>query len=134
MKTKISLGMLGMLLLSLQMMAQAPEQASHRNYEVKMTREAEYPGGNTALYQYLAANMKYPEEAKAQKIQGDIMVSFFVEADSSTSEVRALKDLGAGTKEEAERIVKTLKFSPAAQNGKPIRQQMMLPVLFRIYD
>lgn len=106
----------------------------HRNFEVKMTQEAEYPGGNTALYQTLHKKMQYPAEAKEKRITGDIMVSFFVEADSSTSEVKALKDLGGGTKEEAERLIKSLKFSPAIQNGKPVRQQMMLPVLFRIYD
>lgn len=110
------------------------QDGTHRNYEVKMTKEAEYPGGNTALYQDLFKRMKYPAEAKEKGIKGDIMVSFFVEADSTTSEVKAMKDLGGGTKEEAERLIKETKFSPAIQNGKPVRQQMMLPVLFRIYD
>jgi TonB family protein len=110
------------------------QDGEHRNYHVVMTKEAEYPGGNTALYQDLFRRMKYPAEAKEKRITGDIMVSFFVEADSTTSEVRAMKDLGGGTKEEAERLIKETKFSPALQNGKPVRQQMMLPVLFRIYD
>lgn len=110
------------------------QDGTHRNYEVKMTKEAEYPGGNTQLYKDLFARTQYPAEAKEKRITGDIMVSFFVEADSTTSEVRALRDLGGGLKEEAERLIKETKFSPAMQNGKPVRQQMMLPVLFRIYD
>lgn len=110
------------------------DSLTHRNYAVVTSQDASYPGGQTALYQALFKRMKYPEEAKAQKITGDIMVSFYVEPDSSTSEVKAMKDLGGGTKEEAERLIRETKFAPAIQNGKPIRQQMILPVLFRIYD
>jgi periplasmic protein TonB len=110
------------------------QDGEHRNYHMVMNKEAEYPGGNNALYQDLFKRMKYPAEAKEKRITGDIMVSFMVEADSTTSEVRAMKDLGGGTKEEAERLIRETKFSPAMMNGKPVRQQMMLPVLFRIYD
>lgn len=110
------------------------QDGTHRNYEVKMTKQAEYPGGDNALYQSLFKRMQYPAEAKEKRITGDIMVSFYVEADSTTSEVRAMRDLGGGTKQEAERLIRETKFAPAIQNGKPVRQQMMLPVLFRIYD
>lgn len=98
-----------------------------------MNKEAEYPGGSAAFYQSLSERMQYPAEAREKNITGDIMVSFFVETDSTTSEVRALKDLGAGTRAEAERLIRETKFAPAIQNGKPVRQQMMLPILFRIY-
>ncbi len=122
-------------LLSLSATAQTQIQdGTGRNYEMKMTREAEYPGGNTQLYKDLAAKMQYPAEAKKQRITGDIMVSFYVNPDSTTSDIRAMKDLGGGTKEEAVRLIQNMKFAPAIQNGKPVRQQMMLPVLFRIYD
>lgn len=110
------------------------QDGTGRNFEMKMNKEAEYPGGNMALYKDIGERMQYPAEAKEKRITGDIMVSFFVEPDSTTSEVRALRDLGGGTKEEAERLIKGTKFAPAIQNGKPVRQQMMLPVLFRIYD
>jgi len=129
--------LLGILMLGLAQWAAAQSQiqdGTHRNYEVIMTREAEYPGGNALMYKSLASRMQYPAEAKEKHITGDIFVSFFVEADSTTSEVRALKDLGGGLKQEAERLIKETKFAPAIQNGKPVRQQMMLPVLFRIYD
>jgi periplasmic protein TonB len=115
--------------------AQQPIQdGTGRNFVMVANRDAEYPGGNNALYKHLFQQMQYPAEAKEKKITGDIMVSFMVEADSTTSEVKAMKDLGGGTKEEAERLIKATKFVPALQNGKPVRQQMMLPVLFRIYE
>jgi protein TonB len=121
--------------LSLGLKAQGNQtEEPHRNYAVVTTKDAEFPGGQIELYKSLAQRMQYPAEAKEKRIMGDIMVSFFVEADSTTSDVRALKDLGGGTKEEAERLIKETKFAPAMQNGKPVRQNMMLPVMFRIYD
>ncbi len=110
------------------------KEESHRNFAVVTTKDASYPGGNTALYTDLFHRMKYPKEALEQKISGDIMMSFYVEPDSTTSDVEAMKDLGGGTKAEAIRLIKETKFAPAIQNGKPVRQQMVLPVLFRIYD
>ncbi len=105
-----------------------------RNYAVEYDKAAEFPGGDEALYTRLFHEMEYPAEAKEKRITGDLTLSFFVETDSTVSEVSALNDLGYGTKEEAIRLIKSMKFSPAIQNGKAVRQQMMLPVLFRIYD
>lgn len=132
---RIQFALLLTFFLPLGLLAQQPiEDGTHRNYKVVTERSAEFPGGNEALYKQLFQSMEYPEEAKTNKVEGDVMVSFMVEADSTTSDVRALSKLGHGTSEEAVRLIKTLKFAPALQAGKPIRQQMMVPVLFRIYD
>ena len=105
-----------------------------RNFAVTTQKEPEYPGGNEALYTFFYEKMEYPAEAKAGKLEGDIFVSFFVEKDSTVSEVSALNDLGKGTKEEAIRLIKLCKFAPGVQGGRPMRMNMMVPVLFRIYD
>lgn len=105
-----------------------------RNFAVTTQREPEYPGGNEALYTFFYNKMQYPAEALEKKLQGDVYVSFYVEADSSVSEVTALNDLGSGTKEEAIRLIKLCKFAPGVQGGKPMRMNMMVPVLFRIYE
>ncbi|MEM6271317.1 MAG: energy transducer TonB [Bacteroidota bacterium] len=110
------------------------EDGTGRNFNIVTEKAAEYPGGQHALYKELFKQLQYPADAKENRVEGDVTVTFFVEPDSTTSEVRALNDLGYGTKEEAERLIKNLKFAPALQAGKPIRQNMMLPVLFRIYD
>jgi TonB family protein len=107
---------------------------THRNYVVTTTRNAEYPGGNQELYMKMYELTKYPAEAKEKHLEGDVMISFFVEADSSVKEVEILTNPGMGLGEEAVRIIKQIKFMPALQNGKPIRQNMMLSVPFRIYE
>lgn len=107
---------------------------THRNFTVTTTKNAEYPGGNQALYMRMYELTNYPAEARSQHIEGDVMVSFFVEADSTVKEVEVLRDPGYGLGAEAQRILKQLKFAPAIQNGTPIRQTMMLSVPFRIYE
>ena len=101
-----------------------------RNYKVVTEKNAEYPGGNEAMYMFFYKNMEFPAEARENKISGQINVSFDVETDSTVSNVEALNDLGYGTKAEAIRLVKLLKFAPAIQNGRATRQHMMVAVLF----
>ncbi|MEM7036500.1 MAG: energy transducer TonB [Bacteroidota bacterium] len=110
------------------------KDGTHRHYKIVNDREAEFPGGNKALYMDLFQRTQYPAEAKEKGLTADITVAFFVEPDSSTSEVKAMNDPGNGFAEEAVRLIKETKFAPAIQSGEPVRQQMMLPVLFRIYD
>ena len=49
----------------------------------------EYPGGEPALYQFLALNVKYPAVAQECGVQGRIIVSFVIEKDGSITEAKA---------------------------------------------
>lgn len=113
--------------------AQEDNDDEHRNFKVE-TKDAVYPGGDTALYKFFWDNMQYPPDAKKHELEGDITVSFDVMEDGTTGNVRAFNDLGLGTKEEAERLVKLLKYEPATRLGRPAKQNMMVVVMFRIYD
>ncbi|MCB9230845.1 MAG: energy transducer TonB [Bacteroidia bacterium] len=123
----------GMLFLTVNAQAQVAEkehQTTGKNFKVVTERNAEYPGGNEAMYMFFYKNMEFPKAARENNITGKVNVSFQVEPDSSTSNVSAMNDLGHGTAEEAVRLVKLLKFAPAIQNGKAIRQNMMVTVIF----
>ena len=48
----------------------------------------QYPGGPAALMQFLAQNIRYPEEAHKAGVQGRVIVSFVVETDGSISDGR----------------------------------------------
>ncbi len=47
----------------------------------------EFPGGQTALMEYLSKNVKYPVVAQENGVQGRVVVSFIVERDGSINEV-----------------------------------------------
>ena len=52
----------------------------------------EYPGGLPALLDYLNQNVKYPEDAEKQKIEGRVLAIFVVETDGSISNVEVVHD------------------------------------------
>ena len=123
-------------LLALTTFAQGGEtdkDPEHRNFKVETT-DASYPGGDSALYRFFYDHMEYPEDAKKYGLEGDITVGFDVMEDGTTANVKAFNDLGLGTGAEAERLVKLLKYNPATRLGRPAKQNMMVVVLFRIYD
>lgn len=100
---------------------------------VVVEEDPEFPGGMEALYRYLASNIKYPENAKKERIQGKVYVSFVIEKDGSVSNIKVLRDIGGGCGEEAVRVVKQMpKWKPGRQRGKRVRTQYNLPINFNL--
>ncbi len=95
--------------------------------------EPEFPGGSDSLYAYIARNIKYPETAKKEKIEGRVFVTFVIEKDGQVSSAKILRDIGGGCGEEAIRVVKNMpKWKPGTQRGNPVRFQFNLPVSFML--
>ena len=98
-------------------------------------QDPEFPGGIEALYKYLAENIKYPEQAKAEGVQGRVFVRFVIEADGSITNAQVLRSIGGGCDEEALRVVNAMpKWKPGMQDGKPVRVQYNLPIIFKLQE
>lgn len=90
-----------------------------------------FPGGESALFEYLRNNISYPQMAKESNIQGTVFVTFVVEPDGFISNVKVLRGIGGGCDNEAIRVVKKMpRWSPGKQRGKPVRVQFNLPIKF----
>ncbi|HEX8505681.1 MAG TPA: energy transducer TonB [Hymenobacter sp.] len=90
-------------------------------------------GGTQVFFDWIEKNQKYPLLARQRKIEGKVMVEFMVQTDGSLTDARVVKRLGSGLDEEALRLIKTApKWEPASFQGKPIKQKMLLPVLFQL--
>ena len=112
---------------------QVIEQPKEEEVFTVVEENPTFPGGETALYQYLADNIKYPEEAKELGIQGRVFVNFVVEKDGSVTNVRVLRGIGGGCDEEAVRVVKAMpKWTPGKQRGIPVRVSYNLPIKFTL--
>ena len=95
--------------------------------------DPEFPGGMEALIKYLSENIKYPEQAKKDKIQGKVYISFVVEKDGSVADAKVLRGIGGGCDEEALRVVNAMpKWTPGKQRNTPVRVQFNLPVVFKL--
>ena len=92
-----------------------------------------FPGGQGALMQYLASNIKYPVVAQENGIQGRVIVSFVVERDGSISDVKVARSVDPSLDREAQRVVKSMpKWKPGKQNGSAVRVKYTVPVVFRL--
>lgn len=93
----------------------------------------QYPGGPIAMLKYIMENIKYPEQAMKEGIQGRVTVSFIVEKDGSISNVKPVLSVHPLLNKEAVRVVKSMpKWSPGKQNGKPVRVRFNVPVMFKL--
>lgn len=112
-----------------------PEKNTSSQIFTVVEKQPEYPGGMESLYQFIAANINYPEACKEQKISGKVYVTFVIEEDGSISNIRVLRDPDPEGRlgEEAMRVVSLMpKWKPGAQRGKAVRVQYNLPVNFTL--
>ena len=92
-----------------------------------------YPGGNTALFSFISANVIYPEIARRASVQGKVSVQFVIEKDGSVSNINVIKGIGAGCDEEAVRVIQSSgRWIPGSQNGKAVRVKMVVPFVFKL--
>lgn len=113
----------------------AIEEKSIQNEEVFTVVEKmpEYPGGDDARIKFMVENIKYPEQAKKNGIQGVVFVSYVVEKDGKISNIKTIRGIGGGCDEEAERVISLMpNWKPGIQRGQPVRVQFNLPVRFSL--
>jgi len=105
-----------------------------KTYEMfDIQKPPSFPGGEKALQQFLAENIKYPALARENNIQGNCAIAFVVNKDGSVSDIQILKDIGGGCGKEAIRVVQTMpKWSPGEANGHAVKVKFTLPVRFRL--
>lgn len=94
----------------------------------KVEFEAEYPGGARAWSKYLQQNLKYPDEAAKNEIQGTVLVQFIVEKDGTVSNITIISGPDV-LKAESIRIIRDSgKWKPAKQNRHIVRSYHRQPI------
>ncbi|ADV42391.1 TonB family protein [Bacteroides helcogenes] len=93
----------------------------------------EYPGGVSAMMQYLSSNIKYPVEAQKKNISGRVMVQFVIMEDGKLSRIKVIKSLDPLLDEEAMRAVREMPaWSPGMQDGKKVKTRFTIPISFNL--
>lgn len=94
---------------------------------------AYYPGGIPALMDFLNENIKYPEQAERECIEGRVVAGFIVERDGSVSNIEILKSVHPLLDAEVVRVMSLMpNWIPGRQNGQPVRVKYSLPITFRL--
>lgn len=92
-----------------------------------------------SLLEFMYRNIRYPEEARKQGLEGNVVVTFVVEKDGRLSNLAILKDIGGGAGLEVLRVVNLMNeidvpWVPAQREGASARFQYTLPIRFKIEE
>lgn len=94
-----------------------------------------FKGGFEALASFISQNIKYPEEARKQGIQGTVFVSFLVSEKGKVTNGKVLRGIGSGCDEEALRVVMAMPdWNPGKNGEKPVKVNITLPIKFTLSD
>lgn len=93
----------------------------------------EYPGGETALLQFISRNVHYPIDAQEAGIQGRVVVEFVIDIYGVVDEINVKRSLGMSCDNEAVRIVSMLlEWKPGMLDGEPVSVWYVVPITFKI--
>jgi len=86
-------------------------------------------------YEAIRKNLKYPESARKDGIEGVVYVKALIGIDGIPERIELMKGLGnSGCNEAAIEAVSKVKFTPAMQDNKPVRFWFAIPIRFRLPD
>ena len=82
---------------------------------------------------FLVENLKYPQSALEDEIEGKVYISFWIDTAGNTQNHRIVRGVREDLDREALRVAKLIKFDEPAKNlGKPIGDCFTIPILFRL--
>lgn len=99
------------------------------------TTDPQYPGGKEALDKYITENLKYPEAAQKNGIEGVVNVSFMVLPDGTIGSIKIVRLVDPDLEAEAIRLVKEMPaWTPAKTDGKAVESTATVQVIFSLPD
>lgn len=85
--------------------------------------------------EWVQSQVRYPETALKNNIQGRVVLSFVIERDGSVSSIQMLQSPDKNLSDEARRVIASSPaWTPGKQHGETVRVKYTLPVDFRIDD
>ena len=92
-----------------------------------------FPGGITAMMEWLSANIRYPEMAQKNKIQGKVIIQFVVDENGYITEPEVIQKVEPSLDAEAMRVVLSMpRWKPGSLAGNNIKVKFTLPINFRL--
>lgn len=92
-----------------------------------------YPGGDVALLQFVAKNIKYPMDAQTAGIQGRVICSFVVNKKGIVTKSRVVRGVSPSLDAEALRVINEFpQWTPGTVGGKVVSVKYVVPITFRL--
>jgi Gram-negative bacterial TonB protein C-terminal/Secretion system C-terminal sorting domain len=98
-----------------------------------LSQPPSFPGGERGLQYFLAENLRLPKLTDENCRQGRVAVSFVINKDSTISDIKILRDIGAGFVEELIKVVRKMpKWIPGKLNNVTVNSRFVLPARFSV--
>lgn len=108
-------------------------QNTMQNSENLAEKLPEFPGGQQAMNQFIIDNVKYPDEARKNGIQGKVLVSFLVSSTGKLKNINVVESVNELLDKEAVRVISSMpNWIPGEVDGKPVDMEMKLPIQFKL--
>ena len=93
----------------------------------------QFPGGAVEFMKWLTKHLRYPHNARRQKVQGRVVAVFYVEKDGSITGISIAQSLSAECDREALRVLRMMPaWKPGIQHDKPCRTKVCIPIVFKL--
>ncbi len=95
-------------------------------------RQPNYPGGKNAMDEFVRQNMRYPQEAMDNKVEGIVSIEYDIDVFGDVIEARIKHGIGYGCDEEAVRLIKMMKFEKKKYQGLRVVFHKTTHIHFRL--
>lgn len=130
MRRQFSLWLLGLLSIAF---LPARAQTEDAIPQLRVQQQPVFPGGNDSLVTYFKRNLQYPAAARQHNLEGVVVTEFVIDKAGLVKDAKVIKRLGAGTDEEALRLLTTMPaWAPGRHNGNLVNVQYVLPIRFSL--
>ncbi len=108
------------------------EEAAEEEVFVIVEDMPTFRGGNLNDFRnYIQKNLKYPEIAAENGIQGKVFIQFAVDSKGQVVDVKVVRGVDPALDAEAKRaVIKSPKWSPGKQRGRPVKVKFTFPISF----
>lgn len=101
----------------------------------EIQEQPEFPGGELALFKFIKENLRYPEEEKKRRIEGNVYITFVIHKNGTVTKAEIYKGVedGPGLSQEALRIMQLMPaWKPGMLEGKPVKVNYIIPFSFKL--
>ena len=110
-----------------------PEKDDSIKYNPNDTRLAQFPGGLGAWLRYLNKNLRYPDRAMSNEIQGEVRVHFIVDSLGQTSDLRVIRSVEMSIDDETLRMIyNSSQWIPGVIDGEKVKSYKIQPIVFKM--
>ncbi len=122
---------IGLVCFSQAALAQKP--AAAKKLSQRLTTQAQFPGGDSAMVEFIHENLRYPQMERDNDIQGKVVVRFMIDKAGNVGDIKLAMKVSPGLDKEALRVTNLMPtWKPAMYHNKPITVYYVLPITFRL--